>query len=63
MLIEILGSSGAGKTTAKKMLLDRLPHHGLATRDAVAANGTSCSKFKIVLVELSSKSQAFAYGD
>jgi adenylate kinase family enzyme len=42
MLIEILGSSGAGKTTA---------------------NGTSCSKFKIVLVELSSKSQAFAYGD
>ena len=53
MLIEILGSSGAGKTTIKKMLLDRLRHHGLQARDAeISANGTSCSKFKIVLVEL-----------
>jgi len=53
MLIEILGSSGAGKTTIKRMLLDRLRDYGLQARDAeISANGTSCSKFKIILVEL-----------
>ena len=51
-MIEILGFSDAGKTTMKKMLLDRLSHHGLQARDAeISANGTS------------SKSLAFADGD
>ncbi|OHB65245.1 MAG: hypothetical protein A2168_08240 [Planctomycetes bacterium RBG_13_50_24] len=52
-MIEILGFSDAGKATMKRMLLDRLSHHGLQARDAeISANGTSCSKLKMVLVEL-----------